>query len=662
MIKKGVTMMSGKIRILYIDDYELDRELVKDALEKEHGGFVVTEAANRQEFEELIKNNDFDVVLSDFNIAGFQGFQVIEVVQAHDPRIPVIIVTGTGSEEIAAKAIKQGASDYVIKQSRHIQKLPQTIFAAIEKQALIDQRHKAETALKESEERYKNILENALVGIYQATVDGKFSFANKKMVEMFGFSSFEELAGTSGIAELYVRPEERATFVNEILREGYRIGKVEFRRKNGQRIWVRLHSRKTINKEGTIIFEGMMEDVTEIMKMEERLRQGQKLEAIGTLAGGIAHDFNNILSAIIGYSELALMKLAADSEICSDIKEVLTAGNRAKRLVGQILTFSRQNKKEKRPVQVGLIAQEALKLLRSSLPATIDIRKNIQSHALVLSDPTQLHQIFMNLCTNSAHAMGGKGGILEVTLSDQEIDSNFVSAHPGIQPGTYLKLTVSDTGHGIPSEIMDFIFDPFFTTKDKGAGTGLGLSVVHGIVEGCGGTMTVYSEPDQGTTFNLFFPIIETALEEKSEKYTIIPTGTEHILFVDDEKPICDLARQVLALLGYVVEIRTSSIEALALFKSKPGHFDLVITDMTMPQMTGDALARKLMTIRPDIPVIICTGFSENITQEKATTMGLKAFLMKPLLKEEMAHTIRRVLDEAKGSAQESLSDGVGNK
>ena len=654
--------MSGKIRILYIDDYELDRELVKDALEKEHGGFVVTEAANRQEFEELIKNNDFDVVLSDFNIAGFQGFQVIEVVQAHDPRIPVIIVTGTGSEEIAAKAIKQGASDYVIKQSRHIQKLPQTIFAAIEKQALIDQRHKAETALKESEERYKNILENALVGIYQATVDGKFSFANKKMVEMFGFSSFEELAGTSGIAELYVRPEERATFVNEILREGYRIGKVEFRRKNGQRIWVRLHSRKTINKEGTIIFEGMMEDVTEIMKMEERLRQGQKLEAIGTLAGGIAHDFNNILSAIIGYSELALMKLAADSEICSDIKEVLTAGNRAKRLVGQILTFSRQNKKEKRPVQVGLIAQEALKLLRSSLPATIDIRKNIQSHALVLSDPTQLHQIFMNLCTNSAHAMRGKGGILEVTLSDQEIDSNFVSAHPGIQPGTYLKLTVSDTGHGIPSEIMDFIFDPFFTTKDKGAGTGLGLSVVHGIVEGCGGTMTVYSEPDQGTTFNLFFPIIETTLDEKSEKYTIIPTGTEHILFVDDEKPICDLARQVLALLGYVVEIRTSSIEALALFKSKPGHFDLVITDMTMPQMTGDALARKLMTIRPDIPVIICTGFSENITQEKATTMGLKAFLMKPLLKEEMAHTIRRVLDEAKGSAQESLSDGIGNK
>ncbi len=645
--------MSDKIRILYIDDYELDRELVKDALEKEHGGFVVTEAANRQEFEELIKNNDFDVVLSDFNIAGFQGFQVIEVVQAHDPRIPVIIVTGTGTEEIAAKAIKQGASDYVIKQSRHIQKLPQTIFAAIEKQALIDQRQKAETALKESEERYKNILENALVGIYQATVDGKFSFANKKMVEMFGFSSFEELAGTSGIAELYVHPEERATFVNEILREGYRVGKVEFRRKNGQRIWVRLHSRKTTNKEGAIIFEGMMEDVTEIMKMEERLRQGQKLEAIGTLAGGIAHDFNNILSAIIGYSELALMKLAADSEICSDIKEVLTAGNRAKRLVGQILTFSRQNKEEKRPVQVSLIAQEALKLLRSSLPATIDIRKNIQSHALVLSDPTQLHQIFMNLCTNSAHAMRGKGGILEVTLSDQEIDSNFVSAHPGIQPGTYLKLTVSDTGHGIPSEIMDSIFDPFFTTKDKGAGTGLGLSVVHGIVEGCGGTMTVYSEPDQGTTFNLFFPIIETTLEEKPEKYTIIPTGTEHILFVDDEKPICDLARQVLALLGYVVEIRTSSIEALALFKSKPGHFDLVITDMTMPQMTGDALARKLMTIRPDIPVIICTGFSENITQEKATTMGLKAFLMKPLLKEEMAHTIRRVLDEAKGSAQE---------
>ena len=331
---------------------------------------------------------------------------------------------------------------------------------------------------------------------------------------------------------------------------------------------------------------------------------------------------------------------------------MLEAADRAKSLVKQILAFSRQVKEEQKPVQISLIVKEVLKFLRASVPTTIDIRENIQSKSLILADPSQIHQVLMNLCTNAAHAMRENGGILEVTLSDVEIDSGSASAHLEIQQGFFIRLTIGDTGHGMTPEVMNRIYDPFFTTKEKGEGTGLGLSVVHGIVKNCGGAITVYSEPDKETTFNLYFPIIESKVEEKPEKYTIIPTGTERILVVDDEKSIIDITQKNLATLGYTVDVRASSLAALELFKTMPDKFDLVITDMTMPQLTGDRLAQELIKIRPGIPVILCTGFSEKITKEKAETMGIKAFLMKPLLKEEMAHTIRRVLDEAKRSNQ----------
>jgi CheY-like chemotaxis protein len=295
---------------------------------------------------------------------------------------------------------------------------------------------------------------------------------------------------------------------------------------------------------------------------------------------------------------------------------------------------------------VKLIAKEVLKLLRSTLPATIEIRGNTQSDSLLMADLAQIHQVLMNLCINASHAMQETGGILEVGLADVHLDSEFASKHPDVIPGSFLRLTVSDTGHGMPPDIMDRIFDPFFTTKEKGEGTGLGLAVVHGIVKSLKGTITVYSQPEKGTTFNIFLPVMEREAEREKKTEEPLPTGTERILFVDDEPPLLDLGKKILEPLGYQVEVRSSAVEALELFKTHPERFDLVITDMTMPNMTGDRLSEQLMAVRPDIPVILCTGFSAKMDEKKAKAMGIRAFAFKPILKRDIAVAIRKVLDE----------------
>ncbi len=305
-------------------------------------------------------------------------------------------------------------------------------------------------------------------------------------------------------------------------------------------------------------------------------------------------------------------------------------------------------KEERVPLQIHLVVKEALKLLRSSVPATIEIRKNITASGRVMADPTQMHRVVMNLCTNAYHAMREEGGILQVNLSEVDLDSQFASQHPGLTFGPHIRLTVTDTGHGMDRSVMERIFDPYFTTKDKGEGTGLGLSVVHGIVNDYWGAITVYSEPGKGTTFHVYLPRV-AEVEEKGQAESPlggIPTGRERILFIDDNQALVDLGKRMLGRLGYEVVTRTSSIEALELFRAKPDEFDMVITDMTMPNMTGDKLAKEMMKIRPDIPVILCTGFSELISEERAKGLGIRAFVMKPVVKRDMAETVRRVLDE----------------
>jgi len=402
------------------------------------------------------------------------------------------------------------------------------------------------------------------------------------------------------------------------------------------------------NTSGEIInFVAVKRDVTEEIKLEDKLRQAQKMEAIGTLAGGIAHDFNNILSAIIGYTELAEYEIPEGSKTRGKLKEVLKAGSRAKDLVKQILAFSRQGDQERKPLQISHIVKEALKLLRASLPTTIEIRRNIgPDTGIIEADPTQIHQVLMNLCTNAAHAMNNKGGVLEVGIRNVEVENEDIGLeYPNVPPGHYVMLTIRDTGHGMSAGVVERIFDPYFTTKEKGEGTGLGLAVVHGIVKSYGGAITVYSEIGKGSAFYIYLPAIEKKVEEEKETGEAIPTGHQRILFVDDEPSLVDIGRKMLGHLGHEVIIRTSSLEALEAFRNDPERFDLVISDKTMPQMTGFDLARELKQIRPDIPIILCTGFSDTTDSDKAKAMGISGLVMKPIVMREMAETIKRVSD-----------------
>jgi PAS domain S-box-containing protein len=520
----------------------------------------------------------------------------------------------------------------------------------------ITEQKKAQEALRESEERYRSLFNRLPVGAFRSTPDGQFLDANPAFTRLLGCPDLETVMSTP-VTAFYRDPEEREQWKRLIEKEGGSSAmELQWQKLDGTPFWVRQSARVVRDSRGRVqCYEGVAEDITELKRSEEeqrhieaQLQHAQRMEAIGTLAGGIAHDFNNILSAIIGYTEIVLFHEPSEGSTARhSLDQVLSAAERAKDLVKHILAFSRQAEEERRPVLLEPLVKEALKLLRATLPSTIEIRQSIAPHAdYVMADPTQIHQVLMNLCTNAFHAMREEGGVLEVRLESTTLNAD-ESAARDLRSGKYLALIVRDTGCGMSPEVAVRIFDPYFTTKEKAVGTGLGLAVVHGIVKGHGGSISMESEPGKGSTFTVYLPLIKhVKLPETAEGQKILPTGVERILFIDDEPALVDIGKQMLERLGYQVVTRTSSTEALEYFRSAPDEFDLVITDQTMPRMTGDMLAGELMKLKPEIPIIICTGFSEKISEQEAITMGLRAFLMKPLVISDLANTIRRILDK----------------
>jgi len=508
----------------------------------------------------------------------------------------------------------------------------------------ISDRKKAEEELK----RLSTAVEQAAEDIIVTNQEGIIQYVNPAFENITGYSREEAIGQSPRLLKSGLHsPAFYKTLWHTIKNGEIWRGRITNRCKDGKLIQEDSIISPLIASNGKITgYVTLKRDVTETVRLENHLRQAQKMEAIGTLAGGIAHDFNNILAAIIGFAEMTKLK-TTDQAIAPYLEQILKACSRSRDLVKQILTFSRQQEKEKKPIAVIPIIKEAMKLLRSSIPTTIEIRQQLDAKQdTVLADSTQIHQVLMNLCTNAVHAMRGREGMLEVSLNQRDFSSSDRGYHPELREGKYLKLTVTDTGEGIDPAIKDRIFDPFFTTKELGEGTGLGLSVVYGIVKDCGGTISVDSEPGKGTIFTIHLPLIVVDEITDVKQAAAIPEGKGHILYVDDEEPIASLGNDFLTTLGYDVTIRLSSPDALEAFKANPQRYDLVITDMTMPHMTGAVLARKLLQIRPELPIILTTGFSEMVNEEESKRIGIREFLMKPISLHILAQAVKNHLNK----------------
>ena len=516
----------------------------------------------------------------------------------------------------------------------------------------ISDRKRAEVELRESEERYRKLVTTAPYGIQLTDREGRIIFSNPAHHRIQGYKD-DELIGKF-IWDLMADAEhqQQAKKYYQKIIQDHPTPEIYFNRDktlDGREIDVQINWDYIYDSNGQV--EGIISiisDITNQRLLETKLQQAQKMESIGNLAGGIAHDFNNILFPIIGISELLMEDFSQDSKQYENLQEIFRAGKRGSDLVKQILAFGRQSEHKLIPVHLQPILNEVLKLSRATIPSSIEIRHDIQPDCgLVLADATQIHQVIINIITNAYHAVESSDGTISVSLRK-------VSLPPGELPdlsltGKHALISIADTGHGMSSDLIEKIFEPYFTTKEQGKGTGLGLAVAYGIIKEHKGGIKVTSEVGKGTTFRIYIPLMDKPIEiESTNEIELSPSGSEHILLVDDEEPIAKIERQMLERLGYKVTSRMNSIDALEAFKANPDSFDLVLSDMSMPNMRGDQLAKEIISIRQNIPLIICTGFSDKINQEKAVAIGIKGFLMKPILRSELAKTVRSVLDESK--------------
>jgi len=647
-------------RILIVKDNPGQLETLLELMKEED--YVVVGCSTASEARVHAEGNTFGVAVLDLQLPDAIGIQLLEYLKQKNPAIRVIINTAFATLGSAKESVNLGAFAYLEKGGSPVRLLEQVRHAV--QQQLTQYTKNLETVigertteLEEREEQFRQLVEHIQEVFWMVSADES---------RLFYVSPIYEAIWGRTCESLYQNPSSLWKAVHEkdqkrIQAARRAVGQKDFHEEfrimlpDGSLRWVRVRTFPIRNAKGEVIrIAGVAEDLTEHKRIEEALtkserhfRQSSRMEAIGTLAGGIAHDFNNILTAILGYTELALATVPKNSRTQRNLQEVMTAGHRAKHLVQQILTFSRQPGPGKRSIPLHPIVREALKLLRATIPSTITIQHSIKTEASIVADPTQIHQVLINLCTNAEYAMREEGGILHVMLEDVEVTEEMARVLLGLQTGPYVRLTVRDTGTGMTPEVLERMFDPFFTTKPIGEGSGMGLAVVHGLVTSHGGTIVADSKISKGTKIEVYLPRAQAPVWDLASARGPIPVGRETILFVDDEETIVRLGQELLTSLGYAVEVETHSPQALATFKQDPHRFDLVITDQTMPSMTGEMLSRELLRIRPDLPIILCTGFSHIMSAEKAKALGIQAYLMKPLAIRDLAPIVRHVLDKA---------------
>ncbi|MCI5120859.1 MAG: response regulator, partial [Candidatus Electrothrix sp. AUS4] len=667
MFAKERIMVDNKGEVLVVDDTLENLRLLTDMLSLE--GYKVRPTQEPRLALDSARTAPPDLILLDVKMPDINGYELCRRLK-QDKRtaeVPVIFVSALQDLKDRIKGFEVGAVDFISKPIQREEVLMrvkthlqlwrmQKSLEELVAERTVELQHSCE-AFQRSEQKYRSLFNDALDMIHLVGLDGKIADANLTELQTLGYTK-EEYIGKPLVEIIYPDKRKKTASVLKRVFSGETVRNYEtvITAKSGKPINVEDSAFPQFEDEKVIFARAIIRDITERKKEEEekkklehQLRQTQRLEAVGTLAGGIAHDFNNILAPILGYAELVQQELAHGSELWREQQAIIDAGNRAKELVQQILSISRQSEHKCQPLKVYLIIKEALKLLRASIPTTIEIREDIQARsATVQADPTKIHQIIMNLCTNAYHAMQNQGGILGVSLTLIDVEEGSTDFLTVILPaGQYLRIEVSDTGHGMNKETLDRIFDPYFTTKGKRQGTGLGLAIVHSIVHSYGGHISVYSTPGAGSVFHVYLPCVHSSpnvscLTEEEP----LPTGNELILLLDDEEVIVTMKRKILEGLGYRVTALTNSKEAWKLLRDQPDSFDLVITDMTMPGMTGADLAEKYLALRPDAAIILCTGFSKLVNGDKAKAAGIRAFLMKPVSRKELAKTVRKVLDD----------------
>ncbi len=655
-----MTMRREWLRILIVEDRPGQLETFVNDLAKE--GYQVVGARTAAEASEYAKCESFAVAVVDVQVPDVSGVSLLSLLKSKNAEIKMILSPAFASLDPAKDVIGESAVSYIKPEGS-----PSELLGLIRqtfRDQLTEYTKNLELTLAERDERFRQLVDHIKEVFWVLAPDQTEVWYVSPQYETVWGRSCASLIEDSQSLWNAIHPHDQPRFLShQIGSDGNGVqGECRIVRPDNTMRWVRIQTVPIRKSNGDLLsLAGVAEDITERKRVEEALtkterqfRQSSRMEAIGTLAGGIAHDFNNILTAILGYTELALATVPKESRTQRNLQEVLTAGHRAKHLVLQILTFSRQAGQGKKPTPLHMVVRETLKLLRSTIPMTIEIRQALKTEATILADPTQMHQIIINLCTNAEYAMREPGGILNVVLEDVEVTEDFARTISGLQVSPHVRLTVQDTGSGMTPEVIERLFDPFFTTKPIGEGSGMGMAVVHGIITGHRGAIVVDSVVNKGTKIEVYLPTVPSQALEPIQDPKAIQNGKESILFVDDEETIVRLGKELLTQLGYTVEVHTSSVEALRTFSQDPHRFDLVITDQAMPGLTGEALSRELLRIRPDLPIILCTGFSHVISAERAKALGIQGYLMKPLAIRDLVPIIRHVLDKTPSSLAES--------